>query len=411
MKILLVADVPLENPCSGSEQMVSHQASGLSRSGMEVCAIVRLSKSDEDHIKKVGETRVAQFYAPPDHPLRFMTQHLRYPSTLYERFRRNSPFSAVISHQPLNCFALLMNRNFMGLPLIYNFHSPSHEEYMLARGNKRTLWNFIPTVMRRKIERYCLTNAGIIMVESQYMRQKVIDIHKIPGDRIVVNPGGVDLDRFHPPADRESLKQELGLPAGRIHILTVRNLERRMGVDNLIRAIARLREHNTDIHLVVGGEGPERQNLEQLVRRLALDDNVTMTGFIPSEQLHKYYAAADFFVIPTRQLEGFGLVSPESLACGTPVLGTPVGGTVEILSGFDRRFLLGDVTPNAIAEGIEWAIKTWSIKKHDYALLRERCRRYAEKRYSWNRHIDQLKTIILNLTGGVVEKTGKCMEN
>src|SRR5207249_11624167 len=60
-------------------------------------------------------------------------------------------------------------------------------------------------------------------------------------------------------------------------------------------------------------------------------------GFIPDETLPSYYHAADVFVLPTRELEGFGLVTVEALACGTPVLGTPVGATPEVLSGLEDR--------------------------------------------------------------------------
>ena len=166
------------------------------------------------------------------------------------------------------------------------------------------------------------------------------------------------------------------MPAGKIHLLTVRNLEPRMGLDNLLKAIALLKEKALNIHLVIGGKGPERKNLENLIRRYELFDHVTMTGFIPAEQLPKYYGAADFFVLPTRELEGFGLVTPESMACGTPVLGTPVGGTREILSGFDSKFLFKDATPGAMVEGILWAVDHWLNDEEKYVGLRHRCREY-----------------------------------
>ena len=102
-------------------------------------------------------------------------------------------------------------------------------------------------------------------------------------------------------------------------------------------------------------------------------------------------------ILPTRRLEGFGLVTPESMACGTPVLGTPVGGTREILLNFDSEFLFKDASPEARAEGIEMAIKKYFSDKKEYNELRFRCREYAEKNYSWQRHADQLKSILKEL--------------
>ena len=226
------------------------------------------------------------------------------------------------------------------------------------------------------------------------MQQKVVEIHGIPADRIIVNPGGADLKRFKPPENRTVLKKELGFPEGKINLLTIRNLEPRMGLDNLFQSIFILKRKKIDVHLTVGGEGVESNNLESLIVELGLESYIKLIGFIPSELLPDFYGAADFFVLPTRSLEGFGLVTPESMACGTPVLGTPVGGTKEILSNFDLQFLFADISPEAMAEGIERAISEYPVKSKKYEDLRIRCRRYVEKNYSWQRHVDQLKSIL-----------------
>src|SRR5207249_11052699 len=75
-------------------------------------------------------------------------------------------------------------------------------------------------------------------------------------------------------------------------------------------------------------------------------------GFIPDETLPSYYHAADVFVLPTRELEGFGLVTVEALACGTPVLGTPVGATPEVLSGLDASLVFRGISAEIMAEDL-----------------------------------------------------------
>jgi len=274
------------------------------------------------------------------------------------------------------------------------FHSPSHEEYLLSHGNKHWLGNFFHVKTRRLLERFCLKRAAKIVVLSRYMKQKVQNIHGIPAERIVVNPGGVELNRFQPPQDREALKRKLGFPEGKIHLLTVRNLEPRMGIENLLKSIHILKKDQAGIHLILGGEGIERQNLENMIKELDLYEDVTMKGFIRSSLLPQYYAAADFFILPTRHLEGFGLVTPESMACGTPVLGTPVGGTKEILSRFEPQFLFSDTSAEAMAKGIQKIISRYFTKKKEYNDLRVLCREYVVANYSWERHTDQLKSII-----------------
>jgi glycosyltransferase involved in cell wall biosynthesis len=250
-------------------------------------------------------------------------------------------------------------------------------------------------LFRKWIETWCHRRADRIMVLSTFMAEKVIALYNIPAERIVVNPGGADLDGFRPPVDRRALKSALGLPQDRLHLFTVRNLEPRMGLDNLLHAMALLKAEKLPVHLILGGEGPERMQLQSLVRDHRLQESVSMVGFIPAEQLSDHYGAADFFVLPTRQLEGFGLVTPEAMACGTPVMGTPVGGTREILSRFDPELLFKGNTPEDIASGIRSAAALYSACPDHYHNLRQRCRQFVEQNYSWKRHVETLRATLI----------------
>ena len=394
MKIIFIADVPLENPTSGSEQVLHQQAIGLSLQGMDVYAITRQKDQPKWIIRTLKGIQGGTYCASEQDMIRAFISLACYPSKFYKRFKKNMPFQAVVSHQPFTCFSLLVARKLLNIPMIYVLHSPSHEEYLLSHENESWLKNLLHIKARRMIERFCLQRSNKIMALSHYMEQKVKEIHRIPADRIVVNPGGVDLDLFKPPQNRRLLKKELGFLESKIHLLTVRNLEPRMGLDNLIKCIHILKKEKIEVHLIIGGEGVEREKLESLIKELDLVDEITMTGFIPIDMLHHYYGASDFFVLPTRKLEGFGLVTPESMACGTPVLGTPVGGTKEILSDFDSQFLFRDTSSETMADGIRLALENYFTDKKKYKELRLRCREYAEKNYSWKQHIDQLKSIL-----------------
>ena len=397
MKIVFIADVPLDNPTSGSEQVLHQQAVGLAKEGMEVFSITRKEAPPSRNIRNISGVRDGSYGASAQHILRSLIPVARYPSNFYRHFTKDAPFQTAVCHQPFNCFSLLIMKKLRHIPFIYVFHSPSHEEYLLSRANGGRLRAFLNSNIRRMIEGLCLKRAVKIMVLSQYMKKKVRDIHGIPANRIAINPGGVDLNRFRPPVDRKVLKHKLGFPEGRIHLLTVRNLEPRMGIENLLKCIHILKKNQDAIHLILGGEGIERQNLDRLIKEYGLLDDVTMTGFIPPDILSEYYGAADFFVLPTRELEGFGLVTPESMACGTPVLGTPVGGTKEILSGFDSRFLFRDTSPESMAEGIRMANREFFARNKKYNSLRFRCREYVVKNYSWPRHTNQLKSVLYEI--------------
>jgi glycosyltransferase involved in cell wall biosynthesis len=128
---------------------------------------------------------------------------------------------------------------------------------------------------------------------------------------------------------------------------------------------------------------------------MGLAGHVRFVGHIPEADLPAYYQAADCFVLPTRALEGFGLVTVEALACGTPVLGTPVGATPEILVPLARELLTDDATPEALARGLR---RVTSVCRD--AAFRARCRAYAEARYDWETAVDRLEDLLVGLSPG-----------
>ncbi|MDG0814431.1 glycosyltransferase [Cohnella rhizosphaerae] len=152
-----------------------------------------------------------------------------------------------------------------------------------------------------------------------------------------------------------------------------------MGIDRLIQAMATVTAAHPEALLVIAGDGSMRGELEALASRLGLAGKVVFTGRLSNERLTEWFQAADCSVVPTVTLEGFGLVTVESLACGTPVLGTPNGGTREILEPFEPSLLFDD----ASAEAMATTIKRWLAG--DIRLpSRETCRLHVLERYTWN---------------------------
>lgn len=397
MNVLFLSDVPMRNPSSGSEQVLYNQALSLSKIGDKVNIINRINGKGQSQFSNKDLLSEGTYFADPTNIFHFFASTYRLPAKIYKQFNASNPFDIIICHQPFTSIALMLRKKLWGLPVIYVFHSPSHEEYLLANTNVSKWKNLFQAYLRKRIEGFCIKRAQKVIVLSRYMADKVKTIHRISNERIALNPGGVDLNSFHPKKDRKCLKDDLNFPPERIHLLTIRNLDPRMGLDNLLQAIKILKNKQFEFHLTIGGEGPERKNLEAIVKALGLNQVVTLTGFIPSDTLVSYYAAADFFILPTRKLEGFGLVTPESMACGTPVLGTPVGGTKEILSGFNSEFIFKDTSPEAMADGIQHAINRYYFNKIKYESLRQQCRKYVEERYSWERHVEQLRDIIVDV--------------
>lgn len=403
MRLLFIADVPAAQPESGAEQVLFQQTMGLVQAGLSVSALTRRpagrGAAGPDLIKHDTGVIEASYPADARRPFAFLSALKRYPGQLFRDInRRQAPLTHLVVHQPFTALPLLLRGLTKKIPLLYVFHSPGHEEYLLANSHAHRWKTTLPALVRRYAEAAVIRRAKRVMVLSAYMGRKAKSIHGIDPTRIIVNPGGVDLARFCPPTNRKQLKQTLGWPEGRIHLLTIRNFDHRMGLDNLIRALALLNSQGPRYHLTLGGDGPERNLLLNLIQELGLEGDVTMTGFIPDQQMASWYGSADFFILPTRSLEGFGLVTPEALACGTPVLGTPIGGTAEILPRLDPRLLFRNPSPEALQEGIMRAVNDIFLDQEGYGQLRQRCREFASAHYSWQRHNELLLETLSQIT-------------
>jgi glycosyltransferase involved in cell wall biosynthesis len=167
--------------------------------------------------------------------------------------------------------------------------------------------------------------------------------------------------QFHPPRDSREVRQELKLPFNKTVLFTVRNLVPRMGLENLLHAIAALGEEERDLLLLIGGEGP----LVPVLQRM-----------------------------PTHQLEGFGLVTVEALACGTPVLGTPVGAIPEVLGAIDSALVTEGTDSYALASGIGHLLRRFRDQPGERDRLAARGRALIERKYTWRRHVEALDSIL-----------------
>jgi len=249
-------------------------------------------------------------------------------------------------------------------------------------------------LVRRWTERAVVSRAERVVVLSDFMRRRLIDCHRADAERIRLIPGAVDTEIFAPCLDRRSIRASLGLTEEEFVLLTVRNLEPRMGVDTLVHALVRLRREIPRIRLLIGGRGSLRALLELQVKQLGLDGCIRLMGFVPEDRLPDYYRAADLFVLPTAQLEGFGLVTVEALASGTPVFGTPIGATEEILGKLDHSLVAKGADSESLAVGIAALYRRFTTDPTWRVRLVEEGRALVLRDYTWARHCEQLETVL-----------------
>ncbi len=264
----------------------------------------------------------------------------------FEALQREHGFDLLLFNQPLCAAGVMESELSRSVARAYSFISPWPVEWTIAHPHAGFFSRWFHVRARMRMERRALKACRSILVVSRFMQDQLRALHRsIPLERQHLVPGAVDLQRFSPKGSRSENRRRLGLAERGTLLVTVRRLVPRMGIENLIDAVPIVLRRFHDVSLVVGGDGPLRTSLEKRARDLP----VRFLGFVPDDDLPSLYRAADVFVLPTRELEGFGLVALESMACGTPVLGTPVGAIPEVLG---PEGLLPGTDPESMAAGI-----------------------------------------------------------
>jgi glycosyltransferase involved in cell wall biosynthesis len=133
-----------------------------------------------------------------------------------------------------------------------------------------------------------------------------------------------------------------------------------------------------DVLVVIAGSGPLKPELEARIAALGLERHVRLAGFVPDDVLPVAYRAADLSVVPTAALEGFGLVTVESLAAGTPCVVTPVGGLTDVVAPFAPQLVAESPSARDVADLLARALRG------DVALpTAAQCERYAREGFDW----------------------------
>jgi glycosyltransferase involved in cell wall biosynthesis len=240
-----------------------------------------------------------------------------------------------------------------GARYLYTFVAPMWRELLDERQGTYLL----PAALRgpavacvHACERLVVARASGTFVLSEFMRGELDELNHGAAAQAQLLAGGVDVDRFCPdPAVARA-------PAHAPLLFTARRFTPRTGVDRLLTAMPEILRANPAATLAVAGTGEMEHQLHRLAAQLGISDRVRFLGRVSDQSLVDWYRRATLVVIPTVRLEGFGLTTAEALACGTPVVGTPVGATPELLAPLDQSLIASDSTPAALAKTVSLAL-------------------------------------------------------
>ncbi len=398
MKILFLADVFYPDTIGGAGRVAYHLGLELSRKGHEVHIVARNTDGKLIENQQLNPyLTVHRFLSPQKESMNQFLSESRNSLSIVKKLHNKMKFDIACVHQSMVAIGPSFSGQFKNTPFVYYYHSPWHEEYLVKKGgasDRTNARNRLVACFMRRIERWILFKSSNVIVLSRYMRNNVSALHGYPSDRIKIIPGGVGLDHFRLPAKNKiNVKRSIDFPVDKTIFLSVRNLVPRMGLENLIEAFNKSKVLKEKGLLYIGGKGLLDNRLKEMVEDLNLTKSINFLGYIPDEDLPGIYQAADYFVLPTEKLEGFGLVILEAMACGTPVLGTPVGAIPEIIEPFDERLIFKGTTWKDIKEKMEDIIERPDL----YYFDPKACRRFVEEHYSWEKVAADFEKVAVGL--------------
>lgn len=208
---------------------------------------------------------------------------------------------------------------------------------------------------------------------------------------VKVIPNGVDVDHFKPLESTEWFERKYGELA-EINIVFTGRLSSEKGVDYLIKSL----EYLSNTRLFICGNGPEKSRLENLGRKY--NSKVRFLGKISRDELPKVLSVMDVYVLPCIGMEGFSNSMLEAMACGLPVITTPVGAGPEVVNSNIGRVVEKE-SPELIAIAVDECV---NYIDRDYV------REHTVSNYSFDRVSDVVYSVYSGLCGYKVKSVCFC---
>ncbi|WP_104172086.1 D-inositol-3-phosphate glycosyltransferase [Arthrobacter sp. Y81] len=333
---------PMEQPGSGDaggmNVYVRGLASALAATGVEVEIFTRSTSSEQPAVEH-PDPGVCVHNVISGPPRKLPKEEL--PGLLHsmvaeiERIRQRQPhgrYDVIHSHYWVSGVAGLELSRLWGVPLVHTMHTMAKVKNLLLHSGEK------PEPRRREDgEHRIVDGAARLIANTPAEAAELVSHYNADFDQIDVAPPGVDLTVFSP-AFRTRSRAQLGVPAGKFHLLFAGRIQRLKGPQILIQAAALLRSRRPDIDLqltILGAlSGAKDFDLKSLIHAAGMDDVVTHHPPVNAPELAAWFRSADVVVMPSYS-ESFGLVALEAQACGTPVVATRVGGLSRAI--FDGR--------------------------------------------------------------------------
>jgi glycosyltransferase involved in cell wall biosynthesis len=267
----------------------------------------------------------------------------------------------------------------------------THDHWLAALARRGTRAKLVRTVHHRRAvhtgpaTRWLRRRTDAWIAVSEGIAER-LRAGEVPGSRVTVVPGAVDVERFSPDADGASIRMELGLGDAPV-VGCVARMVRGRGHDVLLRATARLRERLPGIRLVLVGRGEHRPALEALAQELGLAATVVFAGYRGAD-LPAVLAALDCVALLGLGSEESCRAVLEAMAVGRPVVAAPVGAIPEIVVNRETGWLVEPI-PDLVAAGLEAAL----VDRAHARRMGAAARRRVEARFTPSRRAELVEAV------------------
>jgi glycosyltransferase involved in cell wall biosynthesis len=359
----------------GVESFVGSLVQGLCKKGHEVTVITsrhgRIPADDTYHGARVARLDpLVEIINTPVVPL-------------LSREIVKGGFDVVHTHTPppITEFYAAQGSKHGCLPLVISYHGDPEPQVRFG--------SLISSIYQRSFGMVALRHAKKIIVHTRTYAATSRAIWKF--DPVII-PSAVDIDRFNPAIEPHPAVSGLTRDGKKV-VLFVGRLVQQKGIEYFIRCAKHTGEDT--VHLIVGSGGLEPE-LRALVKSLGLEKKVLFAGKVSDDDLPRYYAACDLFVLPSvSRLEGFGLVTLEAMSSGKPVLVSDIPGVREVIAPGSEGLLIEPMDPDNIAQKINMVLGDGEMMKR----LGRNSRKKAETKYSWESVIKKIEDVYVEVTG------------
>ncbi|MBW4581108.1 MAG: glycosyltransferase family 1 protein [Tildeniella nuda ZEHNDER 1965/U140] len=314
----------------GQNVYVRHVGEALSRQGWWVDMFTRHAHPEQPsivehnpHCRTIRLAAGPQEFIPRDEIFEFLPEFVQ--RFLEFQKQLDAPYELIHSNYWLSSWVGMELSKKLSIPQAHTYHSLGAVKYKSV--------STIPLIAKTRlaVEKACLETVNCVVATSPQERDHMRSLVSARGN-VTIIPCGTRIDHFGTVTQADA-RQALGIAPDEKVVLYVGRFDPRKGIETLVRAVHACQARATEkVQLMIGGgsrpghsDGDERDRIESIVSDLGLESITCFAGRLSQDDLPTYYAAADVCVVPSHY-EPFGLVTIEAMACGTPVVGSDVGG-------------------------------------------------------------------------------------